>query len=160
MAGAHRAPEGPSWPDHFTALLSERDLRDAERDRRYEQRYEASQIALTAALTADRTAVAAALAAQEKQAAAAMIAAKEAGLKTEISGEKRFELLNELRVGVATKDEIQALEKIVNSLRDEVTGMRQNGVGGNAMVARFFTVGALGLTAIGILTAVLVAVLK
>src|SRR6476646_6730243 len=68
-AGAHRAPDGPSWAEHFTSMM-------AERDRRYEQRYEASQVALNAALTADRTAVAAALAAQDKNTQAALVAAK------------------------------------------------------------------------------------
>jgi|SRR6476646_172342 len=89
-AGAHRAPDGPSWAEHFTSMM-------AERDRRYEQRYEASQVALNAALTADRTAVAAALAAQDKNTQAALVAAKEAVIKAEVAAEKRFESVNEFR---------------------------------------------------------------
>jgi uncharacterized tellurite resistance protein B-like protein len=78
-----------------------RDIMD-ERDRRYQQRYEASQKALDAALlSADRAVQ------------AALQAAKEAVTKAELSADKRFELLNELRTGVATTEQIEALEKIV-----------------------------------------------
>ncbi len=51
------------------------------------------------------------LAEKEKALAAALIAVKEENRKTEIGAEKRFELLNELRSGVATKDQLEALEK-------------------------------------------------
>jgi len=34
-----------------------------------------------------------------------------------VSSDKRLDLLNELRMGVATKDELRALEKIVEDLR-------------------------------------------
>jgi hypothetical protein len=90
VAGVHRAPAGPSWSEHFQAIL-------AERDHRYEQRYEASQVAIQAALAADRSAVQAALTAQEKNTQAALVAAKEAVLKAETAAERRFEAVNEFR---------------------------------------------------------------
>jgi len=49
--------------------------------------------------------------------AAALAAVKQENLKTEISAEKRFELLNELRSGVATKEQLEALEKVVEELK-------------------------------------------
>lgn len=54
---------------------------------------------------------------KDKALSAALIAVKEENRKTEIAAEKRFELLNELRSGVATKDEVRALEKIVEDLK-------------------------------------------
>jgi chromosome condensin MukBEF ATPase and DNA-binding subunit MukB len=89
-----------------------------ERDRRYEQRYEASQKALEAALLAADRAV-----------QAALLAAKEAVQKAELSADKRFELLNELRSGVATMAQFEALEKIVIDLskRMNVNSGRSSG---------------------------------
>jgi hypothetical protein len=81
-----------------------------ERDVRYQQRYDASQKALDAALlSADRAVQ------------AALLAAKEAVTKAELSADKRFELLNELRIGVATTDQLDALEKLVAGIADRVT---------------------------------------
>jgi hypothetical protein len=57
------------------------------------------------------------LAEKEKALSAALIAVKEENRKTEDGAEKRFELLNELRSGVATKDQITALEKVVDELK-------------------------------------------
>ena len=53
---------------------------------------------------------------KDKQVDAALVAVKEEGRKTEIAAEKRFDLLNELRQGVATKQQLEALEKVVNAL--------------------------------------------
>lgn len=67
---------------------------------------------------------------KDKALAAALIAVKEENRKTEIAAEKRFELLNELRSGVATKDEVKALEKVVEELktsRDTGIGKGQGG---------------------------------
>ena len=47
---------------------------------------------------------------------AALIAVKEESKKTESAAEKRFDLLNELRSGVATVEQLEALEKVVNAL--------------------------------------------
>lgn len=54
---------------------------------------------------------------KDKALAAALIAVKEENRKTEVAAEKRFELLNELRSGVATKDQLVALEKMVDDLK-------------------------------------------
>lgn len=54
---------------------------------------------------------------KDKALAAALVAVKEENRKSEIAAEKRFDLLNELRSGVATKDEVRALEKIVEDLK-------------------------------------------
>jgi len=54
---------------------------------------------------------------KDKALSAALIAVKDENRKTEIAAEKRFELLNELRSGVATKDQVHALEKVVQDLK-------------------------------------------
>lgn len=110
---------------HVAALFAEANLRN-------QQRFDAQEKALLAALTADRLAVQAALQAQEK-----------AVVKAEVAADKRFDLINELRVGIATRDEVQALEKIVNVLRDEVTSLRSETRGASAGRATLFTVGGL-----------------
>jgi hypothetical protein len=53
---------------------------------------------------------------KDKALNAALIAVKEENQKTEIAAEKRFDLLNELRGDIATKTQLQALEKVVESL--------------------------------------------
>lgn len=70
---------------------------------------------------------------KDKALAAALIAVKEENRKTEIAAEKRFELLNELRSGVATKDEVKALEKVVEDLKTS----RDKGEGKGEGVGKF-----------------------
>jgi uncharacterized OsmC-like protein len=53
---------------------------------------------------------------KDKALNAALIAVKAENQKTEVAAEKRFDLLNELRGDVATKAQLQALEKVVESL--------------------------------------------
>jgi multidrug resistance efflux pump len=108
-----------------------RDLMD-ERDRRYEQRYEESQKAIAAALSAADRAV-----------QAALQAAKEAVTKAELSADKRFELLNELRSGVATTEQIDALDKVVNSLKEQLDKTSGRGAGVSAVYG--WIIGAVGL---------------
>lgn len=79
--------EGVSVLEHVTALLTEMNLR-------YQQRFDAQTTAINAAL----------------------LAAEKAVTKAEIAADKRFELLNELRVGVATTEQVEALEKRLNEL--------------------------------------------
>lgn len=122
--------------DHLRELIDER-------DRRYEQRYEASQKALDAALlSADRAVQ------------AALLAAKEAVTKAELSADKRFELLNELRTGVATTEQIEALEKVVTELGNRVTRAEGSGAGKVAMYG--WLIAAIGALAT-IITVVLIA---
>lgn len=94
---------GPGWT--LDTLLVHIKTLYAESDLRYQQRYDAQQRALDAALLAAKEAVQAALA-----------AAKEAVAKAELSADKRLELLNELRTGVATTEQLEALEKVVTEL--------------------------------------------
>lgn len=57
----------------------------------------------------------------------ALAAAKESVIKAENAAERRFELLNELRQGVATKEQLEALDKVVDDLktsRDSTEGKR------------------------------------
>ncbi len=61
------------------------------------------------------------LAEREKAVEAALVAVKEEGRKTELAAEKRFDLLNELRQGVATKEQVAALEKEIATLSTSVT---------------------------------------
>lgn len=111
-----------------------------ERDNRYEQRYQASQKALDAALlSADRAVQ------------AALQAAKEAVNKAELSADKRFELLNELRTGVATTDQIEALEKIVGDLAKRSDQRDGRGAGVGAVYG--WVIAAIG--AIGAIVAII-----
>jgi hypothetical protein len=102
--------------EHFEVLLREMDLR-------YQQRFDANTTAVNAA----------------------MRAAEEARSKAENAAEKRFELLNELRVGVATSGELQALEKVVNDLGRRLE--RTEGGRAGISAAWGFLVGGLGLLA-------------
>lgn len=51
---------------------------------------------------------------------AALVSQEKAIVKAENAAERRFELLNELRDGVATKDQMEALEKVVDDLKDRI----------------------------------------
>lgn len=66
---------------------------------------------------------------KDKALTAALIAVKEENRKTEVAAEKRFELLNELRGGVATKAEVEAIEKIVDDLKSIINEGRGRGIG-------------------------------
>ena len=84
------------------------------------------------------------LAEKDRALEAALIAVKEENKKTEIAAEKRFELLNELRSGVATKDEVRALEKVVEDLKTS----RDKGEGRGAGINQFigWIVAAVAIT--------------
>lgn len=47
---------------------------------------------------------------------AALVSQEKAILKAETAADKRFELLNELREGVATKEQVEATEKLIDGL--------------------------------------------
>jgi len=51
---------------------------------------------------------------------AALVSQEKAIVKAENAAEKRFELLNELRGGVATKEQLEGLEKVVADLKDRL----------------------------------------
>ncbi len=93
---------------------------------------------------------------KDKALAAALVAVKEEGRKTEIAAEKRFDLLNELRAGVATKDEVKALEKVVDDLRERGDIGKGKSMGINAMIG--WIIG--GATIIGVLFNILLKYLE
>jgi uncharacterized membrane protein YdfJ with MMPL/SSD domain len=70
---------------------------------------------------------------KDKALVAALIAVKDENKKTETAAEKRFELLNELRSGVATKEEVKALEKVVEDLKSS----RDMGAGKDNGISKF-----------------------
>lgn len=87
---------------------------------------------------------------KDKALAAALIAVKEENRKTEIAAEKRFELLNELRSGVATKEEVRGLEKVVEDLKVS----RDIGSGKNAGYTQFIGWIVAAISIIGFLITV------
>lgn len=123
---------------NFTTL---RQLMD-ERDVRYQQRYEAQQKALDAALLAAKEAV-----------QAALTAAKAAVDKAELSADKRLELLNELRTGVATVEQLEAMDKVVTSLSKRID-MAEGRTTGKGVMWGYLVAGA------GVLAAVLSLILR
>jgi hypothetical protein len=82
---------------------------------------------------------------KDKALSAALIAVKEENRKTEIAAEKRFELLNELRSGVATKDQLLSLEKVVDDLKTS----RDKGEGKGQGISQFIGWIIAGITIIG-----------
>jgi predicted metal-dependent HD superfamily phosphohydrolase len=139
--------------DHVHALLAEKDLRD-------QQRYDAQTKAVETAMAAQQTAMRTALDAADKFNAMILAAAEKAVTKAEISADKRFELLNELRIGVATKEQFEALEKVVGVLSAEVTEMRASRRGGLDSRATLFTVGGLVIAALGVAVVVISMLVK
>jgi hypothetical protein len=66
---------------------------------------------------------------KDKALSAALIAVKEENRKTELAAEKRFELLNELRGDVATKTQLEALEKVIDDLKTSRDTTQGRGIG-------------------------------
>jgi ferritin-like metal-binding protein YciE len=87
----------------------------------------------------------------DKALQAALAAAERASSKTEVAAEKRFELLNELRAGVATREQLEALEKIVDEVKDQMT--RQQGRGAGLNAGWVYLLGALA--AVGTIVSIL-----
>jgi len=58
---------------------------------------------------------------KDKALIAALVAVKEENRKTEDAAEKRFDLLNELRQGVATTEQLDSQEKVVSVLSTRLT---------------------------------------
>lgn len=87
----------------------------------------------------------------DKAVQAALQAAKEAVIKAETAADKRFELLNELRDGVATKEQLEAVEKLVGGLADRINRTEGASDGSRVTKASFYaTIGIVG-TILGIL---------
>lgn len=111
---------------HLARLLEER-------DRRYQERFEASERAVSAAFDAT----------------------KETAREIKSSSETRFSLLNELRSGVATSAELEALEKRFDELKNDFTAARAHMQGGAAKLRGIYAAlaGAVGLISIFVFVA-------
>jgi len=71
----------------------------------------------------EQTALQAALLAAEKAVQTALLTSKEAVVKAETATEKRLEGLNELRQGVATKDQLDALDRRIGEMKETMGGI-------------------------------------
>lgn len=127
MAGAPSEWTVDTLREHMAALLVEVDLR-------YQQRFDAQQRALDAALLSAKEAV-----------QAALQAAKEAVRKAEDSTEKRLGLLNELRAGVATTEQMDALAVRQAEMKERLD--RIEGHSGGMAAGWQILVGAVALVA-------------
>jgi hypothetical protein len=103
--------------EHLKALLAEMDLR-------YQQRFDAQTTAINAAL----------------------LAAEKAVTKAETAADKRFELLNELRMGVATKSDYEAQEKLITSISSRLD--KQEGKSTGLTSGWGYLIGAIGLISV------------
>lgn len=104
--------------EHFAAMLGEADLR-------YQQRFDAQNTALDAARVAAKEGV-----------TTALIAAEKAVTKAEVATENRLTLLNELRSGVATKEQMDALAERVSDIKERLDRLegRTTGLSDSAKV--------------------------
>jgi hypothetical protein len=103
-----------------------------------DERYRTQTEALKAAFAERETAVRAALLSQEK-----------AVTKAEVAADKRFDLLNELRVGVATKEQVDALDKRISEIAARID--RTEGRSTGLSAGWGYVVGAVGLASTVIL---------
>lgn len=81
----------------------------------------------------------------DKAIQAALVAQEKAIIKAETAAERRFELLNELRQGVATKEQLEGLEKLVQGLTDRMN--RDEGQTAGSQLSRVNFYAALGAIA-------------
>ncbi len=88
----------------------------------------------------------------DKAIQAALASQEKAVIKAENAADKRFELLNELRDGVATREQLDALEKIVNSLASRLSTDEGSSQGSQITKTNFY--GAIG--AAGVLLSIVV----
>jgi hypothetical protein len=114
------------------ALLAEADLR-------YQQRFDAQNTALDAARVAAKEGV-----------TTALIAAEKAVTKAEVATENRLTLLNELRSGVATKEQMDALAERVSDAKERLDKLEGRATGFSASWAILV---AATLVAIGVYAA-------
>lgn len=77
---------------------------------------------------------------------AALKAAEKAVTKAETAADKRFELLNELRSGVATTADLETVEKLLSELKDRVGRIEDVKTGSELTVGKIFAaIGAVGV---------------
>lgn len=122
----------PGWT--VETLKAYFDTRLADLRTTLDERYSMQVKAVDDALKAQQTAVQAALLAQKEQSA-----------KSDIADEKRFDLLNELRTGVATKEQVEALEALIIALTSRVD--KNEGHSGGINAGWVYLVAAIGVIA-------------
>lgn len=103
----------------------------AEMDKRYQQRFDAQEAAISMALAQAEKTVS----------------------KAELSAEKRFDLLNELRSGVATRVELESLEKLVTQNSDRLLQNESIAKGANNVASRLVTIISLLAVVTGVIIA-------
>jgi hypothetical protein len=88
----------------------------------------------------------------DKAVSFALAAVEKANAKSETAAEKRFELLNELRDGVVTTEQLESVKTLVNGLNDRMN--RADGKSTGLSSGWGYLVGAIGLASavISILT--------
>lgn len=86
---------------------------------------------------------------------AAFAAIKEENKAKAISDEKNFQLLNELRQGVATSDQLHALEKIVKALETKQAIVDSKASAWLVWVGLFFTAASFLFSFMGIFLSVI-----
>jgi hypothetical protein len=102
-----------------------------------------------------------ALRADDKEAVqAALIAVKEENGKSERAAEKRFDLLNELRVGVATVEQLDAVKVLVSALGSRLDRIEGAGNQSTASTNRRSQVNGNLVGAGGLIVAILAVVFR
>jgi len=112
----------------WNAIAHARDLSD-ERDLRYQQRFDAQNQALEAA----------------------RMSIKEGVEKAELSVNDRLTLLNELRTGVATTEQLEAQEKLINAVVIRVQSLESERAGARQLVTRVYAGIAAAVALIGVI---------
>lgn len=74
----------------------------------------------------------------DKAIQAALVAQEKAIIKAEAAAERRFELLNELRQGVATREQLEAIEKTVTELANRITRNEGSTSGSELTVGKIY----------------------
>jgi len=128
--------------EHVLAVL-------AEMDRRYTQRVDSLDSLTDAKFVTFRTLIDS----QAEKVALALASADKAVTKAEVAADKRFELLNELRAGVATREQLEALEKQLGDLATRIDRSEGRGVGLHA--GWVYLLG--GLAAVGTIVSLFIA---
>lgn len=130
---------------YFERILTERDKRDAERDRRLDERFESQEKAVDAALAAAEKAVNAALLAAKE----AVNKAEEAQLRVNVTQNEFRGTLKDQAADLMPRAETELLVRELAKQIGELKGTRREGVG--VTVGYFFGGLAALATVIGLL---------
>jgi hypothetical protein len=146
------------WTVDALAIFFQRQLDDLRS--MLNERYGTQTKAVDAAFLAQQTAMQTALTAADRAVQAALQSAKEAVTKAETAANDRFVLLNELRSGVATTEQLEGVEKQIVALDKRLTlreGHREGGqqqiIDRRAQVASVVAVVLLILTVVAFVIA-------